>query len=130
MNINEDLKSAMRNKNKQHVTWLRQLKTECDAIAKLQKRDMNDEDIYLAASRFNKKIQQTKEYSDVTEEEAFIKTYLRSVLSTEDTEVIIKAYIANNENAKIGQVMGYLNKNHKNDLDMKIANQIVRRELS
>ena len=142
--IQNDLVSAMKNRQENAVAALRSVKTAIQnekvsgvyheltdddivkLIQKLVKQRQESIDIYSQAGRH--------ELADKEQQEMFVlKNYLPKMLSEEALTAIISEHIDNSgyESIKdMGQVMKFLSTNYANQYDGKLASTIVRNLLT
>jgi len=143
--INEDLKQAMRDKNKIKLEALRAVKTaftlertnkgtdavlsEDEELKILQKLVKQRKD---SASEY--KAQNRADLAEKEEEEAgFIEEYLPEQLSEEEIEAKVKEVIAQtgaSSMKEMGKVMGMASKQLAGKADNKIVSEIVKKLLS
>lgn len=140
--IQEELKEAMRSKDKVRLSTLRLLKTALvnERIAKI--RDLTPEDEMDVVRRAAKQRRESIEAyeaagrNDLAEKEqaelAVIEEYLPKMLSEEETAEIVDRIIAETgaaSKADTGKVMGALMSRHKSEIDGKVAKEIVAARL-
>lgn len=138
--INEDIKSAMKAKEKEKLAALRDIKskllleatsgngqdvdeaTEAKVVLKLHKQRMDTYNLYVEQGR-----------EDLAEEELFqakiIEAYLPKMLSEEEITEKVKATIATlgaSGPQDMGKVMGTLTKELAGKADGKLISQIVK----
>jgi uncharacterized protein YqeY len=143
--INEDIKQAMRDKQKDKLEALRAVKTAF-TLAKTSKGGgdelSDDEEIKI----MQKLVKQRKESADIYMnqnrpeladkeilEAGFIETYLPAQMSEEEIEKAVKEIISEtgaSSMADMGKVMGAASKKLAGKADGKVISGIVRRLLS
>lgn len=131
--LNEDIKTAMKSKDKVKLDALRYLKSmlmenqtskaptaEIDVIVKQQKKLQEAIDMYPEGHEQRLKSQ---------EEIKIISHYLPSALSEAEVEKIISDIIAKIENPNMGQIMKELTPQIKGRFDGKKASEMTNRML-
>lgn len=102
---------------------------ELEQEAKRNGRDITDEHVVKACKKLIKSNNETMTArpSDVlVKENAFLEDYLPKQLSEEQ----LRKLISESGSTNIGQAMGYLNQNYKDQFDGKLASKIAREALS
>ena len=138
--LKEDLIVARKEQNKEKTALLSLLVAvvnDKDIALREKNKKVSDEDVQVILLKHAKNLEdniKTYEEKSFFEEAArerkeldFINTYLPKQLSEEETiNVVNKAIEEVNATSikDIGKVMGYLSKNHKNCIDLKLANTI------
>lgn len=142
--LKEEIKDAMRNKDKARLAILRQVHGELKNIEVNERRDIEDEDVDAMLKRV---IKQTKETLDgsikaannqertdtLTEQVAILESYLPKQVSGEElSNLIDKVLEATGATSKkdMGRVMGALTKETGGNFDKAAAAQELGAKLS
>lgn len=142
--LKEEIKDAMRNKDKARLAILRQVHGELKNIEVNERRDIEDEDVDAMLKRV---IKQTKETLDgsikaannqertdtLTEQVAILESYLPKQVSGEELSTLIdKVLEATGATSKkdMGRVMGALTKETGGNFDKAAAAQELGAKLS
>ena len=143
--INEDIKQAMRDKQKDKLEALRAVKTAF-TLAKTSKGGGNELSEEEEIKIMQKLVKQRKESADIYKnqnrpeladkeilEAGFIEAYLPAQMSEEEIEKVVKEIISEtgaSSMADMGKVMGVASKKLAGKADGKVISGIVRRLLS
>lgn len=140
--LNEDMKQAMRNKEKFELSVIRQIRSAIKYIEIDERKELNDEEVLHI---INREVKQRKDSlqdfekagrDDLVEkinlELTIISKYLPQQLSEEEIQAIVKQTILEvgaSSKADMGKVMGALMPKVSGRADGKIVNQIVQQML-
>ncbi len=132
--LNQDIKEAMKAKDKPRLNALRYLKSVF-MENKTSKKPEQDLDVL---SRHVKKLKDSLEaypqdsdmHSKISTELNVVSEYLPKQLSEDDVNIIIDRIISSQENPNIGPIMKELSPQIKGRFDGKKANLLVRNKLS
>jgi uncharacterized protein len=140
--INEDLKSAMREKNELVLGALRQLKSEMKNAEIEKKGELTEEE---ALKVIAKKVKQHKDSiesftaggrADLVEHEqaqmAVLQAYLPAQMGEEDVRALVKAVIAETSatQADFGKVMKEVLARAKGQTDGSVVSKLAKEELA
>lgn len=132
--LNDDIKQAMRNKEKEKLQALRYLKSMLMENS-TSKKPVSDLDVI---TKHHKKLKDSLQnfpaehpmIAQVQQELGFIAAYLPQQLTTEEVATIIQTIIDNNEGANMGVVMKELQPQIKGRFDGKTASDMVKNALN
>lgn len=140
--LNEDMKQAMRDKDKFKLSVIRQIRSAIKYIEIDQRKDLNDDEVL---DILNREVKQRKDSlqdftkagrDDLVEqinlELTIIHEYLPQQLNEEEIQAIVKQTILESgvsTKAEMGKVMGALMPKVKGRADGKLINQIVQQQL-
>ncbi len=140
--IKNDVKQAMRDKNKQLLTTLRSLSAEFKQIEIDTREDITEEQVLSILAKGIKTRQESeKQYSDANREDlaeierseiAIYQTYLPEQLSETEIEAIVDEAISQTGAASpkdMGKVMGALMSKVKGKADGGVVSAIVKSKL-
>jgi len=142
--LNDDMKQAMKNKEKEKLSVIRMLKAALQNEAiKLGKQQLSEEEELTVLSRevkqrkdslheFNK-ADRTDLVEKVQSELAFVEKYMPPQLSEEEVEVLVQEAISESgatSKADMGKVMGILMPKVKGKADGTLVSKLVQRHLS
>lgn len=131
--LNNDIKTAMKAKEKEKLQALRYMKSMLMENA-TSKKPVEEMDVIV---KHHKKLKESLENYpadhpmaiQTVEELKVVEEYLPKQLSQEEVVSIIKEIIANNEGANMGVVMKELQPQIKGRFDGKLASQLVKDNL-
>ncbi len=133
--LQEDVKTAMKARDQEKVTSLRQLVSEIKRIEIDTRKELSDEEIISILQKEIKKRRDALEFAKEAKREdiisqnekeiATIQSYLGEQYSREKLKELISAIIAGG-NDNIGKIMGALNKDHKGKFEGKVASEVVK----
>ncbi|GEN46500.1 GatB/YqeY domain-containing protein [Alkalibacillus haloalkaliphilus] len=140
--LNEDMKQAMRNKEKQKLTVIRAIKSSLQNEAISKNEELSEEDELQVLTREVKQRKDSlQEFKDASREDlvkkteqelALIETYLPKQLSDEELHQIIEETIQEvgaTSKQQMGQVMSAVMPKVKGKADGSKVNQFVLRQL-
>ena len=132
--VSNDIKEAMKNKEKERLDALRMLKSRL-LENKTSKKPISEQDVAIKYSKMLKdSLEQfpkgSDQYAKVETELKFLSPYLPEQLSEEKVRSIISQIINENEGANFGAVMKALTPQIKGKFDGKLASQLVKEILS
>ncbi|MBS4194730.1 GatB/YqeY domain-containing protein [Lederbergia citri] len=142
--LNEDMKQAMKNKEKEKLSVIRMLKAALqNESIKLGKQQLSEEEELTVLSR---EVKQRKDSlhefqkadrddlaDKVQNELGFVEKYMPPQLSEEEVEVLVKEAISETgaaSKADMGKVMGILMPKVKGKADGSLVSKLVGRYLS
>ncbi|MDG5786541.1 GatB/YqeY domain-containing protein [Evansella sp. AB-P1] len=141
--LNQDMKDAMKKKEKQRLTVIRSLKSALQNEAIDLGRELSDDESLTVLSREMKKLKESLQgYEQANREDLVEKTkveielvevYMPSQLSDEELEQIVKETISEvgaTSKADMGKVMGAIMPKVKGRADGKKINQLVQKLLT
>ncbi len=137
--LTEDMKSAMKNKDKLRLDTIRQLRAQLKDVAIAKRDDLTDEEQIAALTTAAKKRREAIELykkggrDELAEQEAnelaVIQDYLPQQLSEDELTQIVAAAVEKtgaSSPAEFGKVMGMVMGQVKGRADGKMVQQIVR----
>lgn len=140
--LNDDMKQAMRDKDKFKLTVIRLVRSAIKNVEIEQRKELNDDEVLTI---LNREVKQRRDSlqdfekagrDDLVEkinlELAIISEYLPQQLSEEEIKSIVQQTIQEvraSTKADMGKVMGALMPKFKGRADGKIVNQIVQQSL-
>ncbi|BDU50464.1 GatB/YqeY domain-containing protein [Haliovirga abyssi] len=137
--LSEDIKTAMRSKEKNRLMTLRMLKSKLKDIMINEKKEISDEVFISVVTKSVKQIKDSIESyksggrDDLVEEEKIgldiLSDYLPEQLSEEEVEKIIKSIMVKNEISEkkdMGKAMKLIMVELKGKADGKLINKIVQ----
>lgn len=142
--LNEDMKQAMKNKEKEKLSVIRMLKAALQNEAiKLKRQDLSEEDELTVLSREVKQRKDSlQEFENAGREDLVEKIqnelkhldiYMPAQLTEEELEAIVTETIAEtsaSSKADMGKVMGALMPKVKGKADGSLVSKLVQRHLS
>jgi len=142
--LNNDMKQAMKNKEKDKLSVIRMLKAAVQNEAiKLGKQELSEADELTVLSReFKQRKDSLHEFDNagrqdlvekVRTEMTVVETYMPKQLTEEELAEIIKATISEvgaNSKAEIGKVMAAIMPKIKGKADGSLVNKLVQQHLS
>jgi uncharacterized protein YqeY len=140
--LNEDMKEAMKNKDKFKLSVIRMIRSSLKNIEIDQRRELTDQDVLDV---LNREVKQRKDamqdfekagredlVEQLTQEVDVILTYLPQQLTEEEIKAIVQQTIVEvgvSSKAELGKLMGALMPKTKGRADGKLVNQIVQQLL-
>lgn len=134
--IKEDIKTAMKAKDKVALSTLRMLVATIDNERIKLKRDLTEDDIITCINRNLKQLQQEIDslvdaerlVDNQLEQRAVLVDYLPKQLDEEEIEAYIEDAISmvKGEGGSFGVLMGYLSANLKGKADMKLVSKMAK----
>lgn len=141
--LNEDMKAAMKNKEKDKLTVIRSLRSAVQNEAINKQKELTDEDVLTVLTRELKQRKDSlQEFEKADREDLVEKTkreieivqhYLPEQLSEEDIRELVSETIQEvgaSSKADMGKVMSAIMPKVKGRADGKIVNKIVQETLS
>jgi uncharacterized protein len=142
--LNNDMKQAMKNKEKDKLSVIRMLKAAIQNEAiKLGSKELSEADELTVLSReFKQRKDSLHEFEKAGREDlvekvrlemTFFETYMPKQLSDEELEEIVKMAISKvgaNSKAEIGKVMAAVMPKVKGKADGSLVNKLVQQHLS
>ena len=141
--LNNDMKQAMKNKEKDKLSVIRMLKASIQNEALKQRQDLTDDEELTVLSRELKQRKDSLEEfanagrSDLVDkvrtELVYVEAYMPEQLSEEDISEIVKQTIEEvnaTSKADMGRVMGALMPKVKGKADGSLVNKLVQQHLS
>lgn len=128
--INQDIKDAMKAKNKPQLDALRMLKASF-LENKTSKEPKDPSEVAIShVKRIKDSIESFPEDSaereKLLQEVEYLKEYLPTPMSRADVEHMVKTFIAENEEANFGMVMKFISPKVKGKFDGREASQMVK----
>ena len=132
--VSQDIKDAMKKKEKARLDTLRMLKSRL-LENKTAKKPIKEEDVAIKYSKMLKDSLETfpkgsEAFAKVEEELTFLKPYLPSPFSEEDVKKLIQKIISENAGIDFGGVMKNLSPQIKGKFDGKKASEMVKASLA
>ncbi len=140
--LTEDMKSAMRNKDKQRLTIIRMIKNEIDKREIDQRKELSEVESIEAITSYKKTVSQQLEYAvnaanqEKIDESNFeldvINNYLPSQLSESEVEAVVQKLITENHFSGTkdkGNLMKLLMPEVKGKADGKLVSEVVTKLL-
>lgn len=142
--IQEDLKNALRNKNREKLSVLRMLQSAIKnrEIEKKDKDELTDEEVIeVVSSEVKKRKDAAEEYKKVGKEDAaekeqeeieILMNYMPEQMSEEEIREEVRKVISEvgaSSEQELGKVMGTIMPRVKGKADGALVNRIVREEL-
>ncbi|WP_062104640.1 GatB/YqeY domain-containing protein [Bacillus niameyensis] len=142
--LNEDMKQAMKNKEKDRLSVVRLLKAAIQNEAiKLGKKELTeDEELTVLSREVKQRKDSLQEFEKAGREDlvektrnelVFVQDYMPAQLDEEELEKIVREAIAEtgaSSKAEMGKVMGALMPKVKGKADGSLVSQLVQRHLS
>lgn len=137
--IQSELKEAMKRRDQHTVTTVRGLLAAIKQVEVDTREEVTDDkiiqiiqkEIKMRRDALSFALEQNRDdlVNQNNEEIKILSIYLGEQLSTEKLEEIIKQQISEGKNS-IGQIMGFLNTQHKGAFEGKQASEIIKKLLS
>ena len=140
--LNEDMKQAMRNKDKFRLTVIRMIRSSIQSV-EINERKVPDDNVVLDI--LNRELKQRKDslqeftkagrddlVADVQAEIAIISEYLPQPMTEEEIKAVVQQTLQEvgaSSKADMGKVMGALMPKVKGRADGRLVNQIVQQLL-
>lgn len=134
--LQADMKSAMKDKDKVKLTTIRSLMSALQYQEMQSDTPISDETILATIKNelkqrkesleFAEKDNREDEVSQLKTEIQIIENYLPSQMSEEQLSEIIKTFLDKNAGANIGQIMGHLKANYAGQYDGKLASTLAK----
>jgi uncharacterized protein len=142
--LNNDMKQAMKNKEKDKLSVIRMLKSTLQNEAiKLKKDELTeDEDLTVLSRELKQRKDSLQEFSNAGREDLvekiqseikYVEVYLPQQLTEEEVATIVKETIQSvgaTSKADMGKVMGALMPKVKGKADGSLVNKLVQQHLS
>ncbi|KIL75357.1 GatB/YqeY domain-containing protein [Bacillus badius] len=142
--LNDDIKQAMKNKDKEKLTVIRMLKASLqnEAIKAGSQGLTEDEELAVLSREVKQRKDSLHEFekagradlvSKIQTELTYVNSYMPEQLSDEEIEAIVQETIAQvnaSSKADIGKVMGALMPKIKGRADGGLVNKLVQQKLS
>ena len=128
--VNQDIKTAMKEKNKSKLEAMRMLKS---AFLENQtsKKPKELQDVAIAHVKKLKDAmaafpQGSSEVEKISAEIEHLKDYVPSPLTKQEVEDLVKGFLEDNKEAPFGMVMKFLSPQIKGKFDGRLASQLVK----
>jgi uncharacterized protein YqeY len=141
--LNNDMKQAMKNKEKDKLSVIRMLKASIQNEAMKQRQDLtDDEELTVLSRELKQRKDSLQEFENagrsdlvdkVRTELVYVEAYLPQQLSEEDISKIVNETILEvnaTSKADMGRVMGALMPKVKGKADGSLVNKLVQQHLS
>ncbi|MCM3674061.1 MULTISPECIES: GatB/YqeY domain-containing protein [Peribacillus] len=141
--LNNDMKQAMKNKEKDKLSVIRMLKASIQNEALKQRQDLtDDEELTVLSRELKQRKDSLQEFENagrsdlvdkVRTELVYVEAYMPEQLSEEDISEIVKQTIEEvnaTSKADMGRVMGALMPKVKGKADGSLVNKLVQQHLS
>ncbi|MGG0788199.1 GatB/YqeY domain-containing protein [Peribacillus simplex] len=141
--LNNDMKQAMKNKEKDKLSVIRMLKASIQNEAMKQRQDLtDDEELTVLSRELKQRKDSLQEFENagrsdlvdkVRTELVYVEAYMPEQLSEEDISKIVKQTIEEvnaTSKADMGRVMGALMPKVKGKADGSLVNKLVQQHLS
>ncbi|MCK1982111.1 MULTISPECIES: GatB/YqeY domain-containing protein [Peribacillus] len=141
--LNNDMKQAMKNKEKDKLSVIRMLKASIQNEALKQRQDLtDDEELTVLSRELKQRKDSLQEFENagrsdlvdkVRTELVYVEAYMPEQLSEEDISTIVKQTIEEvnaTSKADMGRVMGALMPKVKGKADGSLVNKLVQQHLS
>lgn len=141
--LNNDMKQAMKNKEKDKLSVIRMLKASIQNEALKQRQDLtDDEELTVLSRELKQRKDSLQEFENagrsdlvdkVRTELVYVEAYMPEQLSEEDISNIVKETIEEvnaTSKADMGRVMGALMPKVKGKADGSLVNKLVQQHLS
>ncbi|MFJ7509950.1 GatB/YqeY domain-containing protein [Peribacillus simplex] len=141
--LNNDMKQAMKNKEKDKLSVIRMLKASIQNEALKQRQDLTDnEELTVLSRELKQRKDSLQEFENagrsdlvdkVRTELVYVEAYMPEQLSEEDISKIVKQTIEEvnaTSKADMGRVMGALMPKVKGKADGSLVNKLVQQHLS
>ena len=135
--LTEDMKAAMKSGQKDRLQVIRMLLSDVKNIDLMPNKPTAEQVVEAYGKKLRKsqeeyqKIGKADQVAQLQSEIAVVDEYLPKKASREDTERLVDAFLAANSftAAQFGQAMRSLRKQHGNDVDAGLVNQILKSKL-
>ncbi|MFJ7637256.1 GatB/YqeY domain-containing protein [Peribacillus sp. NPDC097225] len=141
--LNNDMKQAMKNKEKDKLSVIRMLKASLQNEALKQRQDLtDDEELTVLSRELKQRKDSLQEFENagrsdlvdkVRTELGYVEAYMPEQLSEEEISEIVKSTIEEinaTSKADMGRVMGALMPKVKGKADGSLVNKLVQQHLS
>ena len=141
--LNNDMKQAMKNKEKDKLSVIRMLKASLQNEALKQRQDLtDDEELTVLSRELKQRKDSLQEFENagrsdlvdkVRTELGYVEAYMPEQLSEEEVSEIVQATIEEvnaTSKADMGRVMGALMPKVKGKADGSLVNKLVQQHLS
>ncbi len=142
--LNNDMKQAMKNKEKDKLSVIRMLKASLQNEALKLRKDVltEDEDLTVLSRELKQRKDSLQEFSNAGREDLvekvqseikYVEVYMPQQLTEEEVASIVKETIQNvgaSSKADMGKVMGALMPKLKGKADGALVNRLVQQHLS
>jgi len=136
--LQEDMKAAMKSGQKERLGVIRMLISDVKNIDLAPKKITEEEAVAAYAKKLRKsaeeyeKIGRPNEVAQLKAELAIVEEYLPKKASTEETERLVEAFLAENAftEKQMGQAMGIFMKKHGQQVDPGVANAAIKKGLA
>jgi uncharacterized protein YqeY len=136
--LQEDMKAAMKSGQKERLGVIRMLISDVKNIDLAPKKITEEEAVAAYAKKLRKsaeeyeKIGRPNEVAQLKAELAIVEEYLPKKASTEETERLVEAFLAENAftEKQMGQAMGIFMKKHGQQVDPGLANAAIKKGLA
>jgi uncharacterized protein len=135
--LTEDMKTAMKSGQKDRLQVIRMLLSDVKNIDLMPNKPTAEQVVEAYGKKLRKsqeeyqKIGKTDQVAQLQSEIAVVDEYLPKKASREDTERLVDEFLAANSftAAQFGQAMGAFRKQHGNNVDAGMVNQILKAKL-
>jgi uncharacterized protein YqeY len=135
--LTDDMKAAMKAGQKDRLSVIRMLLSDVKNIDLDPKKPTAEQAVEAYAKKLRKsqeefqKLGKTEQVTQLQGELAVVEEYLPKKKSREETEKLVDEFLAANSfnAAQFGQAMGAFRKQHGNDVDPAIVNQMLKAKL-
>ena len=135
--LTEDMKTAMKSGQKDRLQVIRMLLSDVKNIDLMPNKPTAEQVVEAYGKKLRKsqeeyqKIGKTDQVAQLQSEIAVVDEYLPKKASREDTERLVDEFLAANTftAAQFGQAMGAFRKQHGNNVDAGMVNQILKAKL-
>jgi uncharacterized protein len=136
--LQEDMKVAMKSGQKERLGVIRMLISDVKNIDLAPKKITEEEAVAAYAKKLRKsaeeyeKIGRPSEVAQLKAELAIVEEYMPKKASTEETERLVEAFLAENAftEKQMGQAMGIFMKKHGQQVDPGLANAAIKKGLA
>jgi uncharacterized protein YqeY len=133
--IQEDIKTAMKARDQERLTTLRQVTSAIKQIEVDTRTELDDAAVLSILQKEVKKRRDALQFAEDAKREdligqnkaeiALIQQYMGEQLSEEKLKELISGYIASGAD-NLGKIMGELNKSHKGKFEGKVASELAK----
>jgi uncharacterized protein YqeY len=135
--LTEDMKAALKSGQKDRLQVIRMLLSDVKNIDLMPNKPTAEQVVEAYAKKLRKsqeeyqKIGKPEQVAQLQSELAVVEEYLPKKASREDTEKMVDAFLAANSFTaqQFGQAMGAFRKQHGNDVDPALVNQMLKAKL-
>jgi uncharacterized protein YqeY len=135
--LTQDMKAAMKSGQKDRLSVIRMMLSDVKNIDLMPNKPTAEQVVEAYAKKLKKsqeeyqKIGKPEQVAQLQAELAVVEEYLPKKASREDTEKLVDAFLAANSftAAQFGQAMGAFRKQHGNDVDAGLVNQMLKAKL-